>query len=424
MNQPTETIADVLNKARMAQQRGQAGEELRLLDRAVELDPDDPLAQNRRGMRALADRDFDRAIASFQQAARADPAEPSLLLNLAHAYRLKGDDDGERCALQAALDLDQLAFMAQLRMAELLERGGLLPLAARHWSAVVQLAEGLSDRPPLVVDAHARGAAFLAEHHRSFTAALDEELGGATFDGPEGRRFRACVDHMAGRRRIYRNECAGIHYPFLPADEFFDRGHFPWLGELEARSGAIAAEALALMARGSAAIRPYVRQDKGTPQNKWSALDNSLEWSACFLWEYGEPNEAVCELCPETVAALRAVPQNRIPGKAPSAFFSVLRPGARIPPHTGVTNTRTIIHLPLVIPEGCGFRVGGETRAWRFGEALAFDDTIEHEAWNESDSQRIVLIFDVWNPYLTVQEQDYLTKLFEVADRGSVSAGG
>lgn len=127
-------------------------------------------------------------------------------------------------------------------------------------------------------------------------------------------------------------------------------------------------------------------------------------------------NDPVCELCPETAAALARVPQNHIPGKAPTAFFSILRPGAHIPPHTGVTNTRAIIHLPLLVPEDCAFRVGGETRPWREGEAFAFDDTIEHEAWNRSASPRIVLIFDVWNPHLTTDEQDLLTIFHRTAE--------
>jgi aspartate beta-hydroxylase len=95
-----------------------------------------------------------------------------------------------------------------------------------------------------------------------------------------------------------------------------------------------------------------------------------------------------------------------VPGRAPTAFFSVLRPGTRIPPHTGVSNTRLIVHLPLVVPDGCGFRVGSETRTWRAGESLVFDDTIEHEAWNESGAIRTVLIFDIWNPHLSGPERD------------------
>jgi len=422
MVQPGDTLENLLGAAAQAQRRGQPAEELRLLDRALSLYPDSSYAHNARGTRALGDGAFKLAVEHFARAAAADPGEPALRMNLASAYRAMGDVEGERRSLQQALDLDQLQFMAQLRMAELLQRQGLLSQAVRHWSAVAQLAAAMPDRPAAIVEAQARAKHFMAEHNAAYEKALEAEFGAGLPADETMRRFRACVDVMLGRRRVYQNECAGIYYPFLPADEFFDRGLFPWFGEIEAKTDQIREEALALLKRGGDALRPYVRLDAGTPENKWSALDNSLEWGACFLWEYGTRNDAVCDLCPATAAALAAVPQNRVPGKAPSAFFSILRPGARIPPHTGVTNTRAIIHLPLVVPEGCGFRVGGETRQWREGEAFAFDDTIEHEAWNESDQQRIVLIFDVWNPHLRDDEQANLAKLFAVADRGLVSA--
>ena len=217
-------------------------------------------------------------------------------------------------------------------------------------------------------------------------------------------------------RDSYQNECAGLYYPFLPADEFFDRGHFPWLADVEAQTDAIRAELVALLDDPGDALRPYVRMDAGTPTSIWSPLDNRLDWGACFLWDYGEPNQAVLDRCPATAAAFAAVPGAHIPGRSPSAFFSLLKPHTRIPAHTGVTNTRAIVHLPLIVPQGCGFRVGGETRAWEEGKAFAFDDTIEHEAWNDSDDLRAVLIFDVWNPHLTPHEQELLTRYFAAAD--------
>jgi aspartyl/asparaginyl beta-hydroxylase (cupin superfamily)/Tfp pilus assembly protein PilF len=415
----TGELQAMLGDAVAARQRGEAGEELRLLEAALALAPDSPHALNARGMRALADGDNERARACFAKAAAADPKEPALWLNVATACRALRDDEGEEEALEHALSLDRLLFMGQLRMAELNERRGRIARAAQGWAAIVQMARNVADPPAGLAAALKRGQAFLAAHGAELSRDLDAALGADLAAlGAAGRRFAACVDHTLGRRRIYHNECAGIHYPFLPADEFFDRAHFPWLPELEAKTPAIAREAEALLAGGGEAIRPYVRQDPGTPENKWSPLDNSLDWSACFLWEYGARNDAVCDLCPETAAALEAVPQkNSVPGKAPSAFFSILKPGAHIPPHTGVTNTRAIIHLPLVVPKGCTFRVGGETRPWEVGHALAFDDTIEHEAWNPTPHVRIVLIFDVWNPHLTAEEQDLLRRFFEVTGR-------
>jgi aspartate beta-hydroxylase len=103
---------------------------------------------------------------------------------------------------------------------------------------------------------------------------------------------------------------------------------------------------------------------------------------------------------------LAAAPLIRIGGHSPESLYSVLQPGAHIPPHTGVVNCRLVVHLPLIIPSDCGIRVGSETRGWEEGNCIVFDDTFEHEAWNRSGHTRVVLIFDIWNPHLTEAERE------------------
>jgi aspartyl/asparaginyl beta-hydroxylase (cupin superfamily) len=117
------------------------------------------------------------------------------------------------------------------------------------------------------------------------------------------------------------------------------------------------------------------------------------------------------------MAALTLLDQPRATGRSPAAMFSILKPRTHIPPHTGVANTRLVLHLPLIVPQGCGFRVGGETRPWREGEAFVFDDTIEHEAWNDSDRPRAVLICDVWNPSLSASERARIAAVMGALDR-------
>ena len=104
-------------------------------------------------------------------------------------------------------------------------------------------------------------------------------------------------------------------------------------------------------------------------------------------------------------------PSVRRAGRTPAALFSLLKPKTRIPPHNGVSNARVLVHLPLIVPEGCGFRVGNQLRSWEPGKALIFDDTIEHEAWNDSDKLRVVMIFDIWHPSLSLAEQSMLTAM-------------
>jgi aspartyl/asparaginyl beta-hydroxylase (cupin superfamily) len=105
------------------------------------------------------------------------------------------------------------------------------------------------------------------------------------------------------------------------------------------------------------------------------------------------------------MAFLAGIQQPAIPHASPNAMFSLLAPHTTIPPHVGVNNTRLLCHLGLMVPEGCWFRVGGETRPWREGEAFIFDDTVEHEAANPSDQLRVVMIFDIWHPDLAPAEQ-------------------
>jgi aspartyl/asparaginyl beta-hydroxylase (cupin superfamily) len=114
--------------------------------------------------------------------------------------------------------------------------------------------------------------------------------------------------------------------------------------------------------------------------------------------------------------ALEGAPLSRAKGRMPSILFSLLRPGARIPPHTGVVNARLICHLPLIVPEGCGLRVGNEVREWVEGKAFVFDDTMEHEAWNQSSQLRVVLLFDVWRPELSDDERKLVAAMLEAID--------
>ncbi len=379
---------------------------------------------NAEGMAALRAGQADRAIAAFAQATAADPAAGPLWRNLAHAHRLAGDAEGERAALDRALAIDRRDFVAQLRLAQLHQRQGEETQALMAWSGAQQLAGQFPALAPEIAAELAAGQDYCEGLRARLAEAAEAALAADTArDETEERRVRAFVDQALGRRRVFHNQCAGVFYPFLPDDEYFDRRHFPWFEELEAATPAIQAELRDLLAAPGDLIRPYVRFEDGTPENEWSPLDGSLDWSACFLWEYGEPNHSVLERCPRTAEVLGRLPLAQIPGRAPNAFFSVLKPHSKIPPHTGVTNTRAIIHLALEVPPGCGFRVGNETREWVEGRAFAFDDSIEHEAWNDSDQRRAVLIIDSWNPHLSAREQDAILRYFAAAD-GALAGGG
>ena len=375
-------------------------------------------AANSEGMNALRRGDFRAAAEAFERAVAADPQSGALLRNLASAHRGAGDDEAELKALERALDVDRRDMVAWMRKAELHQRRGEQGSAFEAWNNALQLAEPLRPWSGPMGEALEAGQAFVAEGRLAIQGSVGKALAPLEpkLDTAELRRSRAFVGAALGQRRIYVNECQGLCYPFLPADEFFDDHHFPWFPEVAAKTDAIRGELIELLKDPGEALRPYVRMESGVGENKWSELDHSLDWGAIFLWEYGQPNPAVIERCPLTAATLEALPLQNISGRAPSAFFSMIKPRKRIPPHTGVTNTRAIVHLPLIVPDGCGFRVGGEVRPRVVGEPFAFDDTIEHEAWNDSDELRAVLIFDVWNPHLSERERDVVAAYFAAAD--------
>lgn len=378
---------------------------------------------NARGLAALRSGDYAAAVEQFARAAAADPDAAPLWRNLAHANRLARDDVGERQALDRALALNRRDFSAQLRLAQLLQRVGQEVAALQAWDGALQLAAELQTVSAELAQELDAGRRYCDQLRGRLELAAGQALsaGHADRTETEQRRLDAFVGLALGKRRVYHNQCAGTLYPFLPEDEFFDRALFPFFDELEAATPAIQRELAALIASGADVLRPYVRLGEGTMANEWSGLDGSLDWGACFLWEFGVANEPVLALCPQTAALIDRLPVVRMPGRAPNVFFSLLAPGSRIPPHTGVTNTRAIVHLALDVPPGCGFRVGNETREWVEGRAFAFDDTIEHEAWNESDRRRAVLILDVWNPHLSDRERSAVAGYFAAADSALIS---
>ncbi len=235
-------------------------------------------------------------------------------------------------------------------------------------------------------------------------AELRKRHGNASLD-----RFDRCVDILLRKRRVYRPSPSFLYFPELAPIEFHDRAEFPWLDKLEAATADIRAELIDVLSDGQEALEPYMAER--FPQQRWRELNNSRRWGVFYLWRAGAPVEENLARCPKTAAALADWPKCDLLRTGPTAVFSILDAHTRIPPHVGVNNTRLIVHLPLVVPPGCGFRVGGQTREWEPGKAFVFDDTIEHEAWNDSDQPRAVLILDTWNPQVTEAERELVSAL-------------
>jgi aspartyl/asparaginyl beta-hydroxylase (cupin superfamily) len=347
-----------------------------------------------------------------------EPKNITLLLNLAAARRQLGNLAGAYEALREVLRIEPRHFHALLMTATMDEsERGARAAAVGYAKAIAQAPpQQYLDPPTLQALAHAR------EVHEKYTRELHEFIKDNVGDArsqcsrAEQHRLDIFVANTLRTRKRYQQEPTDYLYPELPAIEFYDRDEFPWLGDFEAATSEIQRELATIVEEDEAGFQPYIHYPDHLPLDQWRELNHSPRWTAFHFFERGQPIEERWRRAPATMQAVGRLPQPQVPLRSPTAMFSVLQPKTRIPAHTGVANFRLVVHLPLIVPAHCGFRVGGETREWRVGEAWVFDDTIEHEAWNDSDQTRIIFICDIWNPRLTEEERVAIARVIDAAD--------
>lgn len=168
---------------------------------------------------------------------------------------------------------------------------------------------------------------------------------------------------------------------------FYDPKDFPFLNGLTDNYKIIQSELLALLASNKEnqwleTFPDYVESDKLKAWKVFSFVFFSMRF----------PHNAA--LCPQTAKFIYSIPE------IISCDYSFLKPKTHIQPHKGYTKMVLRCHLPLIVPAGysCKLRVGDETKEWEEGKLMIFDDSFEHEAWNNSDKDRVVLMFDIPNP--------------------------
>ena len=384
----------------------------RLIRQAMDQAPRHPLVMGEVAARKLADGDAAGAYALLKDAVAVEPDDVSLWMNMAAALRRLERPDEEQAALDKVLALEPRNLWALLQAATVHEiKGDTRAAAAVYRTALQSVPQGVD--LPSDMRAHLRHAqAQVQANELQLEGFLEDRLRDLrTQYADDGlQRFDKCMATLLRKQPIYRQKPTFMYFPHLPAIEFHDRRQFPWLDTIEAATADIRAELINVLADGPTSLEPYVSMQVA-PQEGWRELNNSRRWGVHFLWKAGEACAENLARCPKTAEALEAWPQCDLAGSGPSAVFSILDARTRIPPHTGVNNTRLIVHLPLIVPPGCGFRVGAETREWIPGQAFVFDDTIEHEAWNDSDDPRAVLIFDIWNPLVSPHERELVNAL-------------
>jgi aspartate beta-hydroxylase len=391
----------------------------RLLERV----PDDVEALQFLAASRLMKGDALGAVALLQRAVKVQPQNPDILHQLGAAEMAAGYVSGAIDSLRRCLDAAPGLFVARLRLGMALEqqgdqRGAVLAYfgavnsaqAHGRWMSDATTAPGLRDsvrHAMRVIDAGRRS---------TFDAVLEPLR--QRYGQGELARVEHCLAIYLGEKPANipdgRQKPKFLYFPDIPSQPYYGRERFPWQADLEAATDVIRDELLAVLAEQQPLL-PFLGNQSADELKGHlrSSGTQPAQWDAYFFYRHGDRFDEHHVRCPRTSAVLDQIPLVRIRDHAPETLFSVLSPGAHILPHRGVTNTRLVTHLPLIVPPECAINVGGELHEWKEGRCVSFDDTFEHEAWNRSDRTRVVVILDSWNPDLTEVERLAVTDLVE-----------
>ena len=378
-------------------------------------------AAGQAGMAALRAGDPATAIAKFQSIVATGAADTSVWLALSMAYQASGDRKSEIAAVTQVLERDPDNIRANLIKADALVAIGSKRAAMGYYAHLEVLVPETGGLPPAIAAELNRARQAHAKLKQGLSDYLLAEVEKAGFHpARSSRRFGDSLDILTGRKQRYVPTPRAYFFPELPAIEFYDRARFSWLDPVEAATDDICAELMPLLEEGTH-FGPYIEVEAEKSSHVVASSDKELisspeDWTAAYLIRDGKHQTPLAERCPKTLAALDAVPLETIEGRAPFVLFSRLIPGAWIAPHTGFLNSRLVCHLPLLVPDGCWFRVGNQVRLWERGKAWVFDDTIEHEARNQGTGTRVVLIFNIWHPDLTEEERHLVAALMTAVE--------
>lgn len=371
------------------------------------------------GIAALRAGDAATARLRFESVVAQGEADASIFLALAISYHRLADPRSALLAADQALAREPQDLRTLIFKADVLTELDDVKAASAYYLAAVRSAPPAASLPA-DLQAEVERARQACEHlGTQLESSLITRLGGEeAMARRSSRRFRESLDILLGRKPTYVQEPRYYYMPGMPQKNFYERSDFPWIESLESHAAEIRAELMTLLPEKSA-FQPYVQGAINRPQHAQGGMVNNPDWSAFYLWKDGALVPENAARCPHTVEVMKKIPLAHVVNRSPSVLFSLLRPGAHIPAHTGLINTRLICHLPLIVPKGCTFRVGNEERDWVKDRAWVFDDTMEHEAWNRSNETRVVLLFEVWQPELTANERDDVCAMFAAIDAES-----
>lgn len=391
---------------------GRLAEAERAYERVLERAPNDLQALNIVALAALRNGRPRRALDLLERAIKVDDRDAPTQFHLARAHEAAGNDAAALAAYECALRLKPEFHLARLYRAAALERTGDPRAALVNFARALQEAQhegrwtNSATTPQTLRSLVEHAARIVRDARHELFFGLLQPLA-QRFGRESLTRVERCLRiHLVEEPAEYpdaRQQPTFLYFPGLSASAYLDRSLFPWMAALEAETDVIRDELLGVL--GSDAGRERVFTSDELEQQNLRGLTQPPSWNGYYFYRHGERRADNCASCPQTIRALDALPLARVPAHAPEVLFSVFTPGTQLLPHRGVTNTRLVGHLPLIVPEDCALRVGGEVHAWQEGRVVVFDDTYEHEAWNRSSRTRVILIFDLWHPALTEVER-------------------
>jgi tetratricopeptide (TPR) repeat protein len=419
---PAWHIRSLTESARQLAKSGNFADAEKIYEQILDAAPYHIRSLNFLGTRAMERGDSTRARSLYERALKVDAKRPGIHQNLGILLLAENDFEGALHAFETATSLRDNFIYSWIYQGDIHKQMGRRDSALSAYSHAIKLLPSvevaLADtKIPAAKRLLIKNAAIslYTMKHGLFLEALSDVIdkyGEATL-----KRVLDCAKIKAGLEApIYSHALQRPDWMYMPgidSQPFFETDNFRWIEELEAKSSEIRSELKTVLGRADA-FNAYVDiNDKDAQQ--WTALNHSKAWSSYHLYRGGEPLQDNCKQCPVTSQALSKLPLLKIPGHASEAFFSVLQPGTHIPPHYGLSNYKLAVHLPLIVPDDCAIRVGYETRTWTEDKCMIFDDSFQHEAWNNSSNIRAVLIFEVWNPELTAAEQNGISALAKAA---------
>lgn len=359
------------------------------------------------GMAALRARDAARAADLLREAGRILPADRMPWPALAQAELALGNHAAAEATLDQQLALTPRDVGALLAKGQLRQRARDDRAAVSFYTTALAQA-GVSGIPRGMEGMAGAAQAFVREAQGAFQRHLD-----AVMDGGLSPAMEEALGLLRGTREIDLQQPSLFYYPGLPQRRFYDPEDFSWLAAMLALLPDMQAELTAITASEAPdTFAPYVVAPENRPAPN-NPLLGDPSWGAFYFWKDGVSVESNAARCPATMAALALAPMPMIPGRAPNALWSRLKPGTHIAPHFGMLNTRLICHLPIRTAPVCTLRVGSETRTWEEGVPLIFDDSMQHEACNAGLETRTVLLFEIWRPEVPETDRAAIARLLE-----------